>query len=123
MWGPAPPLRPTHDPSTKEDNLMRGHPALLSVALAMSSLMAAPSFAEEADHYLRLTPANAAIGNFPSQKQPILTVKSGATVKIDGGGGNRWREQDAMQWIKENDITLTPAQADAVKETDRVIKE
>lgn len=84
----------------------------------------APALAQQAvDHHVRLTPANSAIGNFPSQKTPILTVKSGATVRIDGGGGNRWQDKDAMQWIKENQITLTPVQTEAVKETERVIKE
>ncbi len=33
------------------------------------------------------TPENSAIGTFPARKTPILTVKSGAVVKIDTGGG------------------------------------
>lgn len=74
-------------------------------------------------HHLRLTPENSAIGNFPKEKKPILTVKSGATVRIDGGGGNRWAEQDAFAWIKDNRITLTPDEALAVREVDRVLKE
>jgi acetamidase/formamidase len=104
--------------------MMRRLNPLLRIAIAASLLaVSVPSLAQQAQHYLRLAPENAAIGNFPSQKKPILTVKSGATVKIDGGGGNRWREQDPMQWMKENNITLTPAEAQAVKETDRVTKE
>lgn len=79
--------------------------------------------AQAFDHYVKLSPDNAAIGNYPSQKKPVLTVKSGATVKIDGGGGNRWQDKDPVQWMKENNITLTPAQLEAVKETDRVTKE
>lgn len=91
---------------------------------AAAAVFAAPALAQQAiDHHVRLTPANSAIGNFPSQKAPILTVKSGATVRIDGGGGNRWQDKDAMQWIQENQIVLTPEQAAAVKETEKVIKE
>jgi acetamidase/formamidase len=55
-------------------------------------------------------------GNFPAQKAPILTVKSGETVRIDTGGGNRWQDKDALEWMKENQITLTPEQLQAVKE-------
>lgn len=86
---------------------------------AAPAALAAPAY----DYYVHLTPENSAIGNFPSQKKPILTVKSGATVRIDGGGGNRWQDKDALEWIKENQITLTKEQTEAVKETDRVLKE
>jgi acetamidase/formamidase len=97
-------------------------PALCTLMFALAtcaSAVAAPAY----DHYLHLTPENSAIGNFPAQKAPILTVKSGDTVRIDTGGGNRWQDKDALAWIKENDITLTPEQLAAVMETDRVIKE
>lgn len=93
-------------------------------ALAATALLGtSAAVAQQVDHYLRLTPENAAIGNFPVQKKPILTVKSGATVKIDGGGGNRWGEREPMEWIKANNITLAPEQLAAIKETDRVTKE
>ena len=92
------------------------------VATALLSA-AAPALSQSVDHYLRLTPENSALGNFPAQKKPVLTVKSGATVKIDGGGGNRWGDKDPMEWIRENKIALTPEQLAAVKETDRVVKE
>ncbi len=61
------------------------------------------------DHYVRLTPENSAIGNFPAQKAPILTVKSGAIVKIDTGGGAGWRNPkvDPAEWLKENGIPTT----------------
>jgi acetamidase/formamidase len=93
--------------------------ALSVSAQAAVAVAAAPSY----DHYVHLTPENSAIGNFPAQKRPILTVKSGDTVRIDTGGGNRWQDKDALEWIKENQITLTPAQLEAVKETDRVVKQ
>jgi len=74
-------------------------------------------------YHVKLTPENSVVGNFPKEKKPILTVRSGATVRIDGGGGNRWGEQDAFEWIKANGITLDAAQTQAVKEIDRVVKE
>ena len=97
---------------------------LFPVAVATGLMTtSALTLAQTIDHHVRLTPQNAAIGNYPAQKKPILTVRSGATVKIDGGGGNRWRDRDPMEWIKENQIALTPAQLEAIKETDRVSKE
>jgi acetamidase/formamidase len=74
------------------------------------------------DHYVRLTPDNSAIGNFPAQKAPILTIKSGDTVKIDTGGGAGWRNPavDPAQWLKENGIPATVNDA-AVKETIEVL--
>ena len=93
-------------------------PFTLTFALT-SFALAAPTY----DHYVHLTPENSVIGNFPAQKAPILTVKSGETVRIDTAGGNRWQDKDALEWMKENQITLTPEQLQAVKETDRVVKE
>jgi acetamidase/formamidase len=66
---------------------------------------AEPSF----DHYVRLTPENSVIGNYPAQKAPILTIKSGETVKIDTGGGAGWRnpEMDPAEWLKANNVPTT----------------
>src|SRR5215831_442188 len=75
------------------------------------------------DHVVHLTPENSAIGNFPAQKKPILTVKSGAIVKLETGGGNRWGDQEPEAWLKENGIAVTDAQRTAIKEIDRVVKE
>jgi acetamidase/formamidase len=72
---------------------------------------------------VHLTPANAVIGNFPAQKAPILTVKSGETVRIDTGGGNRWEDKDPFEWAKQNDIALTDAQAQAIRETQQVLRD
>ena len=44
-------------------------------------------------------------------------------MRIDGGGGNRWGDRDPFDWLKENDIAVTVAQADAIRETARVIKD
>ena len=64
------------------------------VALLLLLALPAISFAAsepKIDHYVHLTPENSAIGNFPARKAPILTVKSGAIVKVDTGGGAGWR--------------------------------
>jgi acetamidase/formamidase len=91
---------------------------LLAGLIASAAVRAA-----DYDHHVRLTPANSVIGNYPAQKAPILTIKSGDTVRIDGGGGNRWGEQDPMVWMQEQGITLTPDQRVAVEEIQRVLKE
>jgi acetamidase/formamidase len=94
-------------------------------ALAVLLLTPLLSRSAEPDHFhtVRLTPANAVIGNFPAQKAAILVVKSGATVRIDTGGGNRWEDKDPFAWAKENNIVLTDAQAQAIRETQQVLKE
>lgn len=75
------------------------------------------------DHLVKLTPANSAIGNFPAQKKAILTIKSGETVKIETGGGNRWGEQPPEAWLRENGIAVTAEQRQAIAEIDKVVKE
>lgn len=92
---------------------------------ALFALAAAPfAFAEfTADYHVPLTPENAIIGHFTATKKPVLTVKSGATVTIDGGGGSRWAEGDADTWLKENKIPLTLATSPALAETAKVLKE
>jgi acetamidase/formamidase len=91
----------------------------LSLWLAGLLVLSTAAKAEPAyDHYVRLTPENSAIGNFPAQKAPILTVKSGATVKIDTGGGAGWRnlEVDPALWLKQNNIPMSVSDA-PIKET------
>lgn len=70
------------------------------------------------DHHVRLTPENSAIGNYPAQKAPILTIKSGQTVKIDTAGGAGWRspEMAPEEWLKKNNIPIT-AEHPAIRET------
>ena len=74
------------------------------------------------DHHVKLTPENSAIGNFPAQKQPILTIRSGDTVKFDTGGGAGWQraEMDPGAWLEEHGVPIT-ADAAPVRETIEVL--
>lgn len=94
--------------------------ALLAIAAldAQAAAVALP----KADHWVRLTPENSVIGNFPAQKAPILSVKSGATVRIDGGGGNRWGEEEPFAWLKANGVSVNAEEAEAIREIDAVVK-
>lgn len=57
------------------------------------------------EHHVRCTPENAIFGYFSKTKKPVLTVKSGAVVRIDGGGGNKWGDGvDPNTWLKENNV-------------------
>ncbi len=80
-----------------------------ALLLTMSSALAAAA-PPKIDHHVKLTAENSVIGNFPAQKEPILTIKSGETVKIDTGGGAGWRnpEMDPDTWLKQHKI---PAKA------------
>lgn len=91
----------------------------------MLALLALNAFAAEPryDHLVPLTPENSAIGNFPAQKRPILTIKSGETVKLETGGGNRWGEQQPREWLRDNGIELDAESERAIGEIDRVLKE
>ena len=74
-----------------------------------------------------LTPENAIIGHYSAKKKPVLTVKSGAIVQIDGGGGGgatrATDKSDPNQWLKDNKIDLTVEQSPALQETAKVLKE
>ncbi|MFT4046291.1 MAG: acetamidase/formamidase family protein [Solimonas sp.] len=99
---------------------------LLGAALAVPVAQAGvPMFEHKPayDHYVHQTPENAVIGNFPAQKAAILTVKSSETVRIDGGGGNRWGDEDPETWIKAQGLKLDPQQRRAIAEIARVVKE
>lgn len=89
---------------------------------ATAASAAAPALPKY-QHWVKLKPENSVIGNFPAQKKPILTVKSGDTVRIDGGGGNRWMGQDPFAWIKDNGIKLNAEETTAIREIDTVIKD
>jgi acetamidase/formamidase len=75
------------------------------------------------DHHVPFTPETAIIGHFSATKKPVLAVKSGAIVRIDGGGGARWRDDDPNAWLRENNIPATIETNAALAETVRVLKE
>ena len=78
------------------------------------------------DYYLPLAPENVLLWHFASTKKPVLTIKSGATVRIDGGGGVRWdwtKGEDGNAWLRENKIPLTIEASPPLQETLRVLKE
>ena len=75
------------------------------------------------DFHVKCTPENAIFGYFSATKKPVLTVKSGAVVRIDGGGGRIGSrrpaggagasapgpetDEERNQWFKDNGIALT----------------
>ncbi len=93
-----------------------------SVSAALLLLTAPLAFAGfTADHHVPLTPENAIIGHYSATKKPVLTVKSGATVTIDGGGGVRWEEGKGNDWLKENHIPVTLESCPALTQTENVL--
>ncbi|MDY6945745.1 MAG: acetamidase/formamidase family protein [Pseudomonadota bacterium] len=91
----------------------------------MLALLALNAFAAEPryDHLVRLTPENSVVGNFPAQKRPILTIKSGETVRMETGGGNRWGDEQPREWLQKNGIALDAESERAIGEIDRVVKQ
>ena len=75
------------------------------------------------DVLVPLRPENVALGHYPFDAKPILTVKSGTIVKIDGGGGARWGDQDPAAWLKENGFKETLDDTPAFRETIAAIKD
>jgi acetamidase/formamidase len=102
----------------RKHNVLRG-----AVCAALFSTL--PVWAGEIayDHFVPFTPENAIIGHFSATKKPVLTIKSGAVVKIDGGGGARWGEDDPNKWLKENKIPGAVTDYPALVETIKVLKE
>ena len=75
------------------------------------------------DVHVPFTPENAILGHFSSTKAPVATVRSSAVVRIDVGGGVRWRDGDPNAWLKENGIPTTIEQCPALAESIRVLNE
>lgn len=95
---------------------------LISLGLALASA----AFALEVpyDYTVPCTPENAIFGYFSATKKPVLTVKSGAIVRIEGGGGNKWRDtDDPNTWLKENHVPITVESNKALSEIVQCIKE
>jgi acetamidase/formamidase len=76
------------------------------------------------DYNVPCTPENAIFGYFSATKKPVLTVKSGAVVRIEGGGGNKWKDTDDPDtWLKENHVPITVESDKAMGEIVNAIKE
>lgn len=94
----------------------------LAVVACLAGL-ASPDAEPRWDHHVPLTPENSAIGNFPVQKKPILTIRSGETVRFDTGGGARWTsDQGPESWLRGHGIDISTNQA-CLAETMRVLAE
>lgn len=103
---------------------MKKQMSRLIVCVAASLLAISANAMELAsDYYVPFIPENAIIGHFSPTKKPVLIIKSGATVRIDGGGGQRWGDGDPDTWLKENNVPVTLATCPALSETVRVLKE
>jgi acetamidase/formamidase len=74
------------------------------------------------DVLVPLTPENVSLGHYPFDVAPILTVKSGTTVKIEGGGGARWGDKDPAAWLQENGFRETLEDTPAFRETIAAVK-
>lgn len=96
---------------------------VFAATASVGLLSAAARAASPQEYYVPFTPANVAIGYFPRDKAPVVTVPSGATVKIDGGGGARWGDTDPDAWLKENKVNTTLAACPGLAETVRALKE
>ena len=96
---------------------------VLAWALVCAAGIASPDTEPRWDHHVKLTPENSAIGNFPSQKKPILTIRSGDTVRFDTGGGARWTsDQGPEAWLQQHGVNISTNQA-CLAETMRVLAE
>jgi acetamidase/formamidase len=106
------------------DFTMRKYNLLSAAVLAVAFSALSVRAGEIAyDHFVPLTPENAIIGHFSPTKKPVLTIQSGAVVKIDGGGGARWGEEDPDKWLKDNKVPGKVADYPALVETMKVLKE
>lgn len=76
------------------------------------------------DYNVPCTPENAIFGFYSPTKKPVLTVKSGAIVRIEGGGGNKWKDgDDPDTWLKENGVPITVGTNKALGEIVKAINE
>jgi len=77
------------------------------------------------DYHVPLTAENAVLGCFPASKKPVLTIPSGAVVKIEGGGGaGAVRDNaDPTVYLKANHIPMDPGTMICLQETAQVLKD
>jgi acetamidase/formamidase len=94
-----------------------------SAVLGLLSAMHLGAVEVPYDYFVPFTPENAILGHFSATKKPVLTVKSGAVVRIDDGGAARWRDEDPNTWLKNNDIPLTIENSPALMESLVVLRD
>ncbi len=113
--------------ATRSASPLRTSRSALVPALAALSLLAALPAVHAMDipydYRVPFTPENAILGYFSATKKPVVTVKSGAVVRIEGGGGARWRDGDPNAWLKENGVPTTVETCPALQETIKVLAE
>ncbi len=98
--------------------------SLVLGALALACATAASALEIPYDYVVPCTPENAIFGHFTKTKKPVLTIKSGATVKIEGGGGNKWGDAaNPDEWLKANNIPITVDTCPALKEIVTALKD
>ncbi len=94
---------------------------LLAIAIAPITALA---LEVPYDYLVPCTPENAIFGYFSPTKKPVVTVKSGAVVRIEGGGGNKWKDtDDPNTWLKENHIPITVESNVALSQIVKALKE
>lgn len=94
--------------------------------LATALCVARPAGAGEVpyDYHVPCTPENAIFGHFSATKKPVLTIKSGAVVRIDGGGGNKWPDGiDPNEWLRKNSVDVTLETSPVLQEIVTAINE
>src|ERR1700712_1926941 len=100
-------------------NLSRTSRTFLDVAkasaLGLVLANAASALEVPYDYHVLCTPENAIFGHFSATKTPVLTVKSGAVVRIDGGGGAGGLE-DRNKWLKDNNVPMTVEESPVLQE-------
>lgn len=116
-------LKPDATPGAGRSGPLGRKPGRFATILLLVGLLPGPEPASAAEYHVALTPENSAIGNFPAQKKPILTIRSGDTVTFDTGGGARWTsDKGPTEWLKEHGVSITTNQV-CLAETIRVLAE
>jgi len=91
-------------------------PRISAAVLALAAAAHGLAMNVPYDYFVPLTPENAILGHFSSTKKPVLVVKSGAVVKINGGGGNG-RGDDPVKFLNDNHIPITEETLTCMKES------
>lgn len=82
---------------------------------------AAPTYAVNLPYefHVPCTPENAIFGHFSATKKPVITVPSGAIVRIDGGGGRTGSRRPTLPPAAAGDVVASIAALPADSDEDR----